>query len=199
VPEIASVTRPHRHELEKIKGSRFLALVAPAATVTTATAVLDARRGEFADATHHCWAFRGRTRDVFRYSDDGEPSGSAGRPILHAIDGRGLADVVIVVTRYFGGTKLGTGGLVRAYGQAAAAVLEHATIIRTRTTQTLTLRFAYELTGAVHGVLAAYTLEPTQSDYGADVELLVAVPEEDVERFQVELGDRCAGQITCTR
>ncbi len=193
--EIVTVAGRHRHELEKIKGSRFFATVSPAASLEAAMTLVDALRREFPDATHHCWAWRGRGRDQYRYSDDGEPSGSAGRPILNAIDGRSLSDVAVVVTRYYGGTKLGTGGLVRAYGRCAAETLERVELLRSRTTTEALLRFDYELAGVIKGVLAAHGLTAGEVDYGARVEMRVAVPDEEVARFTAELRERTAGRV----
>jgi putative IMPACT (imprinted ancient) family translation regulator len=109
----------------RVKGSTFLALAAPAEDEEAARARLEPVQRRHFDASHHCsaWRFRG---GVWRANDAGEPSGSAGAPILAAIDGAGVTDCVVVVTRWFGGTKLGVGGLVRAYGEAAALALEAA-------------------------------------------------------------------------
>ena len=124
-----TVSAPNEHEIDKIKGSRFLGFVCPVQDEEQALQHVEALRKRFYDARHWCWAYRlGRGRDVFRYQDDGEPSGTAGRPILQEIDGRELTDVLVVVVRYFGGTKLGTGGLARAYGDAARATLGSAEI-----------------------------------------------------------------------
>ena len=122
---VRTLVRPHRVEIEKVKGSRFLADAVPVADEARALAVVEGVRAEHPDASHHCWAYRlegGRERA----DDDGEPRDSAGAPILRHLQGADLADVVVVVTRWFGGTKLGRGGLVRAYGAAAAAVLADA-------------------------------------------------------------------------
>jgi putative IMPACT (imprinted ancient) family translation regulator len=105
------VTAESRHELDKIKGSRFIATVCPSHAPAEAATRLDGLRREFPGATHHCWAYRfGRLGDVCRAHDDGEPSGTAGRPILQQLEVRGLTDTFVVVTRFFGGTKLGAGG-----------------------------------------------------------------------------------------
>src|SRR6478672_1372878 len=109
----------------RVSNSRFIAHAAPAATVEEARAFLAAIRGALPDATHHVYAYRighGATTTEGQ-SDAGEPSGTAGRPVLAVLRGSGLGDVTVVVSRYFGGTLLGTGGLVRAYGEAAKAVL----------------------------------------------------------------------------
>jgi uncharacterized YigZ family protein len=112
----------------KVKGSRFIAEVEAAVTVEDALANLAAVRKREYSATHHCYAYiigQGRDTD-FKYSDDGEPGGTAGKPIYDVVAGTGITNVLCVVTRYFGGTKLGTGGLVRAYGDAARAAMSAA-------------------------------------------------------------------------
>jgi len=196
---IVTVTQPSRHEPPRIKGSRFFASVLPATSVEQALAWVASLRSDFPDATHHCWAWRGRTRDNYRYSDDGEPTGSAGKPILAAIDGRQLVDVVVVVTRYYGGTKLGTGGLVRAYGQTTAASLVHASIITTDTTTEIQLAFEYTLSGVVDSVLHAYALHAHQADYGVRVTLTVAVPDDRLEDVLSDLRERSAGRVEVCR
>src|SRR5690606_11612852 len=113
-----------RAELRE-KGSRFIAEVFPVETEEEAAAAIEAVRRREHAATHHCTAYRlGPEGELFRASDDGEPSGTAGLPILRQIEARGLTNTLVVVTRYFGGTKLGRGGLIRAYGEAAARALD---------------------------------------------------------------------------
>ena len=119
-----TVARPVDHEVV-IKKSRFLAHLAPAGSVAEADAVIAGRRKELWDARHHCVAMVLGTRaDQARSSDDGEPSGTAGVPMLEVLRHRGVTDLVAVVSRYFGGVKLGAGGLVRAYSGAVAAALD---------------------------------------------------------------------------
>jgi uncharacterized YigZ family protein len=110
----------------KVKGSRFIGETFAAPTVDEATTKLEAVCKREFNATHHCYAYIvGHDNDsVFKYSDDGEPNGTAGKPIYDILEGAGLTDLLCVVTRYFGGTKLGTGGLVRAYSEAASAALK---------------------------------------------------------------------------
>ena len=136
----------------RVKGSTFLALAAPAADEGEARALLAAREREMWDATHHCNAWRMRG-GVYRANDAGEPSGSAGAPILAAIDGAGVIDCVVIVTRYYGGTKLGVGGLVRAYGDAAAEALAAAPHREGTVAVRLAVRYPYEHTSAVMRVL----------------------------------------------
>lgn len=120
-----TIERPERAEI-KVKGSRFIAESFVADSVESALASLDTVRRREHAATHHCYAYRVGVTDQpeFKYSDDGEPSGTAGKPIYDLLEGRDITNTLVVVTRYFGGTKLGTGGLVRAYSDAAREVLD---------------------------------------------------------------------------
>lgn len=196
MPSIRTLTAPLVHEVPKIKGSRFIASVSPTVDAEAALGFVEACRARHADATHNCFAWRLEVGDRgFRASDDGEPSGTAGRPILQAIDGRDLAGVTVVVTRYYGGTKLGTGGLVRAYGGAAAEALDLATVVEVPVVDVLRLVFPYELTGPVQGVLTTFGLEPGASDYGAEVTISIAVEVERTAGLRACLGEATAGRI----
>ncbi len=196
MPTIRTIAGALRHEIPKIKGSRFIASIAPVSSPEAASVFLESLREEFRDATHNCYAWRvGSDENAFRAGDDGEPSGTAGRPILQQIDGRRLTDVAVVVTRYYGGTKLGTGGLVRAYGEAASAALDLAEVVEEALTRSLQLRYGYELTGAVRGVLTRFGVEPSSSDFGAEVAATVAVPVESVEELESALRDATQGRL----
>lgn len=192
--------RALRHEIPKIKGSRFIASLEPVTSIDAAQGFIAERRKEFHDATHNVYAWRlGRGSDLFRASDDGEPSGTAGRPVLQEIDSRRLSDLVVVVTRYFGGTKLGTGPLARAYAQAAAELLDRAEIRRVPIVETLVLTHDYALTGEVQGVLARFALKPEQAEYGVEVTLRIAVPVDAVDSVDTALRDATAGRIHLAR
>ncbi len=185
-----------RLEIPKIKGSRFIATCVPVADATGASVALERIRRELYDARHHCSAYRlGRSTDVFRADDDGEPSGSAGRPILREIDARDLVDTLVIVTRYFGGTKLGVGGLVRAYGSAAGAALDAADVRTIVITQRVTVRHAYELSSAIAAALATTGHQPVAVEYLEVVTLAFDIPVGDVERFRTEVVNRTAGQV----
>lgn len=189
------VTAPITAERDRIKGSRFVADLAPAVTEDQALAVVASVRQRHPDASHHCWAFRlagGRARS----DDDGEPGGTAGPPILRHLDGAELADVVCVVTRWFGGTKLGTGGLVRAYGDAAAAAIEDATIAVGPVLARYRVVHPFDLTGPIAAVLAAHDVTTVTADYGMEVELTVTVPVAVAEAFTTALADATSGQVT---
>jgi uncharacterized YigZ family protein len=140
----------------KVKGSRFLAQAFPAGDETAAKKCLDAVRKRYHDASHHCWALRlaPPERPLERADDDGEPSGTGGVPILGAIRRCDLFDLIVVVTRYFGGTKLGTGGLARAYAEAARQALESAPRREIWRESVLTIRCAYDDLGAVEAAVA---------------------------------------------
>ena len=190
---LRSVSAETRFEMDPVKGSRFVGTVAPARTEEEALAVVSALRAEWPGANHHCWAWRlqdGRARS----SDDGEPGGSAGRPILARLEGKDIVDVVVVVTRWFGGVKLGVGGLVRAYGGCAGKALDRAAVVETVRTQPHRLAHAYPDTGAVAAVLAELGLTPIETDYGAEVCLLLEIPEGEVARARARIRDGTGGR-----
>ena len=119
---------PVEASIDPIKGSKFLAWALPCMEIELKSRLAEAR-SRWPDVSHHCWAWTGSTDSELKFSDDGEPSGSAGRPILNVLVGQTLRDTLIVVIRWYGGTKLGTGGLVRAYGGAANQALAEAELI----------------------------------------------------------------------
>lgn len=184
-------------EVPKIKGSRFWAFARPVADEAAARAFLDELRELHRGAGHHCFAWTlGVSDPRTRSSDDGEPSGTAGRPILKEIEARDLRDTCVVVLRWFGGTKLGTGGLVRAYGGAARALLAEAPTEEVLETRPARLRFGYPDTALVEGVLRELGLEPVAADYEAEVSLSLAVPTEQVEALERALSDATAGRLS---
>jgi uncharacterized YigZ family protein len=179
-----------------IDRSRFLATVAPAPTVAEAQAVLRAVREEFPDATHHCWAYvvgpPGSTGQV-GMSDDGEPHGTAGRPMLTVLLHGGVGDVVAVVTRYYGGTKLGTGGLVRAYGGAVQEAL--ATLPRRDRVEavTLTVRVGYAAIGAVQPLWALHEAAVRAETFAAEATYQLDVPRDRVDALVRAVADATRG------
>lgn len=186
---------PSRYEPEKIKGSRFIACLAPVTTAEEALAFVDGVRAEFDDARHHCFAWRlGARGDLTRSSDDGEPSGSAGRPILLQLEGHEVTDAVAVVVRYFGGTKLGVGGLMRAYGGAAGQALDRAPLREVPIRQALRVTHAYGDSGAVQGVLAAHGLDAEDAEYGETVAFTIQVALGQVAEVTRALTDATGGR-----
>lgn len=167
----------------KEDGSRFLADALPVSDRPDAEDRIDDVRKREHKATHHCWAYRiGTEGDDFRY-DDGEPSGTAGQPILRQIDARDLTNALVVVTRYFGGTKLGTGGLARAYGAVASDALDRAPIVERVVRTPVRLRFAYDDTSPAEQVLQRFDVEVQASDYTDVTALTVGVRRSEVEAF----------------
>ena len=161
-----------------IRGSRFIGRVAPVEDVDAAEALVEHTREEYDDATHVVPAYRVRTGDgmLREYAnDDGEPSGSAGEPMLNALRGRELENVAAAVVRYYGGTNLGVGGLVRAYGRAVADALDGAEVIERRPHRPLAVEVAYDDSGTVRGILDSAGAE-FEADYGEAVRFEASVP-----------------------
>ena len=173
------------------KGSRFLAVVAPAADEAAAGALLDRLRGEHPDATHHCWAWRLGAAAAERWSDDGEPAGTAGVPILQVLRGDALSDVVAVVVRWFGGVKLGKGGLARAYAAAAREAVAAAPVGRRVPRDEIAVELPYELIGAVKRLVRPPEVELADERYGERVRLVLTVHRHlrgEVEAALADLG-----------
>ena len=197
VEEFRTVRSQLRHEIDRVKGSRFIADVVPVDSPGQAQAELERVRSDFPDASHHCWAYRlGHDGQTYRFSDDGEPGGSAGRSILQQIQGRDLTGLIVVVTRYFGGTKLGIGGLVRAYGGAVAAALDRADVITVAVTRTLVVEHPYDCSGVVRRLLEIRGLKPVAAEYGETTRLRLEVPIAETDEFLRRLRDVTAGRAT---
>ena len=192
-----TIAGPVRHEAERIKGSRFVALVARATSEDEARAAIEAERARHADARHHCFAWRltSDPRDE-RSSDDGEPAGSAGPPILRQVVGRELEGLVVVVTRWFGGVKLGVGGLIRAYGGTAAEALDRAEVRVVRRTCELVLEHEYAAGGLVDSLLRQYEGEALDARFAAAVVRRVRVPREHREAFARDFVEGTSGRGT---
>lgn len=188
-----------RLEIEPILGSRFIATLVPAEDDAALQRALEEVRAEMPDATHHCWAWRALGTGVERCSDDGEPGGTAGRPILARLAGAKVVCALLVVTRYYGGTKLGTGGLVRAYGAAASAVLDAADLEVHVDTQRFALTLDYAHQHAVEQALAHCDAQILDRTFGARVTLQVALPEARIEEARRALADATNGATTLER
>lgn len=176
---------PASHAIE-VKHSRFLAQATPVESPADALAFLEdlART----PATHHCWAYR--IGAEYRSSDDGEPAGTAGRPILAAIEGQGFDRVMVVVTRWYGGVNLGAGGLVRAYGGAAAECLRTAPRLPLIAMRELQIQAPFEDTGAVHAALAAHGAQRLDDAFDADgLRVRVRLPADRVDALATHLRD----------
>jgi len=171
------------------KGSRFLAWIGPAAGEETAKAALDGLAREYPDATHHCWAWRLGSPPRERSSDAGEPSGTAGVPILQVLRGAGLSDVLAVVVRWFGGTKLGKGGLARAYAAATREALAGLPVAQRVPTVRIALQVPYERVGAVKRLIHPPEIELESEEYAEAAQLVLAVHEERRDALREALAD----------
>lgn len=158
--------------LFKDNGSRFISFAFPVETEEEVKDIVADLKKKYHDARHHCYAYRlGYLGDRFRANDDGEPSSSAGRPILGQIDSRGLSDVLVVVVRYFGGIKLGIPGLIRAYKTSTAEALDKAGSVEKVAGKWFGLRFGYESMNSVMKVLKDMELRQRGQDFGAECSL----------------------------
>jgi len=183
---------------ETILRSRFITTLAPAPTVDAARAFVAAVRAEFSDATHNCWAYvvgaPGSTAQI-GMSDDGEPAGTAGKPMLNVLLGSGVGDVAAVVTRYFGGAKLGTGGLVRAYSGGVKAALLQLPVIEKVERVLLQVILPYRLYQPVERLLPAFEAEVIDSQFAAEVTLRVRLPVEHANDWRGALRELSADVI----
>ena len=182
-----SIAAPSRG-LFKDNGSRFLAFAYPVETEQEVREIVASLRKEYHDARHHCYAYRlGYKADVWRASDDGEPSGSAARPILGQIVSAGLSDILIVVVRYFGGIKLGIPGLIRAYKSSSADALSAATVVEKVASRHFRLEFDYPQMNAVMKVLKDMDLPQRGQDFGEKCSLAVGVRLSETDNFMQRL------------
>ena len=174
--------------------SRFLAISFPISSEEEAAERLKERRKEYWDATHHCYAYSlGPRHAVCRFSDDREPSGTAGKPILDAILGANVQNVLVIVTRYFGGTLLGTGGLVRAYGAAAKAVLLSSGILDVTDGEEWAVLCPYEADGRLEKRLREMGLTAGKVEFGTDVARHYFLSPEQVSDFVACVAQESSG------
>lgn len=178
--------------------SRFIASAGHTPSVEEARAFIAAVRAEFPDANHHCVAYLvGHGASVTAgMSDDGEPSGTAGRPMLAVLRGSGLGDVTVVVTRYFGGTLLGTGGLVRAYSDGVRAVLEALPRTERIDLCRITVQASYAAYAGVRRLLEEHHAQITDEVFAEAVTINAAVPRDNLETARAALAEQSAGQAT---
>ena len=186
-----------QHELV-IDRSRFICVIGRCASVEQAKKFIQRLKDEYPDARHHCYAYvAGRPDDsqCHGFSDDGEPSGTAGKPMLLAVQGSGLGEVCAVVVRYFGGIKLGTGGLQRAYGGSVRETLAQLKTTKVVPQQVLPLICAYDQLSDVKHFLIQYQGQVINEDFGAQVMLELSLPISEVEAFRAHLFEHFNGQL----
>ena len=176
--------------------SRFIGYIAPVRTEEDAAAFISEKKALHWDASPNVYAYILREGQTRRYSDDGEPQGTAGVPVLEVLQREGLVDVAAVVTRYFGGVLLGAGGLVRAYSHAAKLAVDAAERMVMSECAELSAMFSYDQYGRIERLLAKYGARTLGSDYAADVTLRVLMKANRVEAFQRDLAELTAGRVT---
>ncbi|MFI2412747.1 YigZ family protein [Streptomyces sp. NPDC018947] len=191
--EYRTVAREGVHETE-INRSRFLCALAPAATEEEAQAFIASVRKEHADANHNCWAYViGADAAVQKASDDGEPGGTAGVPMLQMLLRRDMRYVVAVVTRYFGGVKLGAGGLIRAYGGAVGEALDAVGTLTRRRFRLATVTVDHQRAGKLQNDLRATGRLVRDVRYAEAVTIEIGLPDAEVDAFRAWLADATAG------
>ena len=179
------------------KKSRFIAHVLPVNSEEQAIRYIEKIKKHYWDARHNCYAFViGKNNEVQRFSDDGEPQGTAGKPILEVLNVNHIHDALIIVTRYFGGTLLGTGGLVRAYGGAAKEGLKAAKIEQVCEGVSFRLHTDYNSIGKIKYILGQMQINPDHEEYGAGVIMDITIPMEQYPHLKSQITDATSGQAS---
>lgn len=182
-----------------VKKSRFISNIKPISNETEAIAFINEMRSKYWEATHNVYAYIIGDQNIQRYSDDGEPSGTAGMPVLEVIKKEDLQDVVVVVTRYFGGTLLGAGGLVRAYAKSAKEALLAAGIVTNIFCDIIQIRIDYSLLGKIQNEIANSKCDIERIDYEVDVTVAVSVPVDCTHGFTKRIENLTNGRATITK
>lgn len=170
------------------KKSKFISHIVPVKSAEEVKEILEEHRKKYYDARHVCWAYMlGWEREEFRWNDDGEPSGTAGKPILGQINSAELTDVLILVVRYFGGTLLGTGGLIKAYKEAAADAIAHAEIVEKTVDDRIVIRFEYPLLNEVMRVLKQYEEVQWKQDFRESCRMELVIRQSLSDRLREQL------------
>ncbi|MDD3966146.1 MAG: YigZ family protein [Candidatus Neomarinimicrobiota bacterium] len=180
-----------------VRGSKFLGFAYPVQDAEAVAMHLEALRKRYFDATHHCYAWQlgyGETLR-FRYSDDGEPSGTAGKPIYQILQQREVTNILVVSVRYFGGTKLGTGGLIRAYGRSASETLDAAKVREYEKGLRIAFHCSYELHPLLLRAINAFHIISLDQDFAEQVRLCVEVDESDAMRLIGDVRDASKGAV----
>lgn len=196
------VPRKRHRVSEMIKKSRFIATMAPAATPEAAKIFVDQVRTEFADASHHCWAFvagaPGTTARI-GMSDDGEPHGTAGRPMLNILLHSGIGEIAAVVTRYFGGVKLGTGGLVRAYSGLVQKAIASLPVEERFNATTMNVRIDYAQWPVLKQLAQSFGATIVREIFKEDVSVALRLPEDRADGFIAAVKGRTGDRVTIHR
>ena len=179
-----------------IKKSEFICTLIPLNDEEKINEIIDYYKEKYKDATHNCVAYLVGTKE--RANDDGEPSGTAGLPMLNVLKKQELSNIIAIVTRYFGGTLLGTGGLVRAYGQSSKAAIENSRLLRVCEGVSFSVECDYNSIGKIKYIIAQMNIE-AKEEYGANVKLDIEMPKENFEKFKSQVVEATNGQVVFSR
>lgn len=180
-----------------IKGSRFLGETFIIEENSQVKAIIKQQKQKYADATHVCHAFiLGKNAEIMGMSDDGEPGGTAGRPMLDVLKGRNVTNVLVTVTRWFGGTLLGTGGLVHAYGDSVKAVLDVTDFEELVEKKSFSILTDYQMYQVVKKIMEGFTFYGTSEEFGEGIRIWAQIAVTDGEKFASEVFDRTNGKVS---
>ncbi len=183
---------------EEIKKSLFITYLAHTSSIEEAKAFVDQIKSRHSDARHNCWAYvAGRPEDSMKwgFSDDGEPSGTAGKPMLAQLAGSDVGEITAVVTRYFGGIKLGTGGLVKAYGGGVQQALKQLETIEKKITSQLVITLEYSFLPTLQSIMAQYDVKEVESEYSENVMLVVELEVNHIDSFTQTIINRSGAKV----
>ena len=190
--KISVIDRVYRNKV-KISGSLFLGYASPVRSISEGMDVLDKIKKEHFSATHNCYAIITKNGEK-KYSDDGEPNGTAGIRILNTLNSFGLTDIISIITRYFGGTKLGIGPLGKAYAGTCNSLLENAKLVELIKFTKFKIAFEYENTKNIHYLLNKYQCKNIESIFESSPEIYAAIKPSQIENFKNELNEKTSGK-----
>ena len=186
-----------QHEIDKIKGSRFIGTLIKVSTRDEAESELEQIKKKNYNATHNCFAYIVGTKkdQITRFGDDGEMSGTAGKPMMLVMGSSEITNVLLIVTRYYGGTKLGTGGLIKAYTQAAKEALSHSEIIDVEIKDEIEFSYDYDNTSMVMNLISRYEADIVDEEYGENAKMRIKINIGFKQSFIEEIFDKSNGKI----
>jgi len=191
-----SVDQKASLEIPKIKGSRFIGLIYPAKTLQEIKSAISDSKNDYPDASHHCYAYRLQGAEIVQHqSDDGEPSGTAGAPIMRQIESADLRNVVLIVVRYFGGSKLGKAGLIKSYGLSAKELIAVTSLVKKFIHAFVRIRFAYTDTNTVNKVISKFDVGIVDKSFDQQTKLTLAVPKKQKDQFIEVLNNSLSGKL----
>ena len=195
IDEYLTISDNYKYEMKE-KGSKFIALTFKIKSIEDAETYINQNKKEYYDATHNCYAYRlGLDGNQFRSNDDGEPSGSAGKPILNAIDQFKITDTLVIVNRYFGGTKLGIPGLIRSYNISAYNAILQSKVITVLIKKKITFRFEHKYISSVMHYISINKLPVLDQIYDDKVNLITEIKLSDIKTHQNKIFENLNGNI----